>query len=206
MPIEPALSVQVPAGTAPRVNGRLSEGEWNQALALPLSDGGHLYLMHAGGYLYLALRGDPEGVASICHYQDGEVSILHASAGYTTAYYTRDADEWRMRTMIIGSYTMQLPESLWQEQHLEDHGWTASLFDDGDPGEYEYQIDLQGGEPLLAAAYVYGYGDGTFLDYETWPAQTGDDCGRMEIAAIVPDVSRLRFSPESWVKLVMVEE
>ena len=126
--------MNVPRGTAPDVNGKLSDGKLDEARVVPLSDGGQLYLMHTDGYLFLGIRGgEDEGIGSVCYYEDDEVSILHASAGYTIAHYRKGEEDWQLRTMIIGTYTMQLPESLWQDQHLEDYGWTACIFDDGNP-------------------------------------------------------------------------
>jgi hypothetical protein len=206
VPIEPALSLDVPQGTAPRVDGRLSDGEWDEARVVPMSGGGQLHLAHADGYLFLGIRGNEDSIGSVCQYRDGEVSILHASGGYVTFFYGRDAGSWGIRTVIYGSYAMQLPENLWQEQHLEDYGWTASVSDDGDPGEIEYQIAVQGGEAILAVASVYGFGDAAFRYYEAWPALLGDDCGRMELAAEVTDISRLQFYPETWVRIIMVDE
>jgi hypothetical protein len=190
----------------PKIDGRLSDGEWEEAIMVPLTDGGQLYMMHAGGYLFLAIRGDEQSFGSVCRYRNGRVVILHTSASYTTWVYALEADAWLMQSMIIGTYHMQLPESLWQEQHLKDQGWTASTFDDGNPGEIEYQIRVAGAEAILAVASVYGFGDSTLLYYETWPEYLDDDCGRMELATVVPDTSRLQFSPETWVKVVLVED
>ena len=204
--VEPGLMVEIPEGNPPEVDGRLSEGEWDEAVVVSLTDGGQLYMMHAGGYLFLGLLGDGDGIGSVCRYEDGEVSILHASAAMNTYYYAREEDHWRLKSMVIGTYNLQLPESLWQEQHLEDYGWTASVFDDGNAGEYEYQISLEDGEAILAAAYVDGFGENTLLFYELWPGELGDDCGRMEIAAEGLDIGRLQFSPETWVKLIAMED
>jgi hypothetical protein len=190
----------------PTINGRLSEGEWDGARVVPLTNGGQLYLMHADGYLFLGIRGKEESSGSVCQYVAGEVLILHASAGYTTSSYSKGDEDWQLRTMFIGTYYMQLPESLWQDQHLEDYGWTASVFDDGNPGELEYQIAVPEGETVLAVASVFGLGDATFLDFETWPDNLDDDCGRMGLAAEVPDTSSLRFAPEHWARIIMVEE
>jgi hypothetical protein len=206
VPVEPAFSIDVPRGTAPRVDGKLSDGEWDEARVVTMSGGGQLYLMHAAGYLFLGIRGNEDAIGSICQYRDGEVSILHASGGYATFFYGRDAGAWDIRTVIYGSYATQLPESLWQEQHLEDYGWTASVSDDGNPGEIEYQIALQGGEAILAVASVFGFGDAGFLHYEAWPEHLDDDCGRMEVGAEVPDISRLQFYPETWVRIITVGE
>jgi hypothetical protein len=170
-----------------------------------LSNSGELHLLHADGYLYLGISGDEESIASVCQYIAGEVSILHASAGYTTYQYNRTDEDWQLRAMIIGSYYMQFPESLWQEQHLIDHGWTSSLSNNGNRGEYEYQIALPEGDLVLAVASVFGYGESTFLDFETWPDNLNDDCGRMELASETPDLSRLQFTPESWANLIFID-
>jgi hypothetical protein len=203
--IEPALSLEIPHGIAPTVNGRLSEGEWTGAEVVPLSNGGELHLIHADGYLFLGIRGDEESIGSVCHYSAGEISILHASAGYTTYKYNRTDEDWQLRAMIIGSYHMQLPESLWQEQHLIDYGWTSSLSNNGNRNEYEYQIALPEKDLILAVASVFGFGDSTFLDFETWPDNLNDDCGRMELSSVTPDLSRLHFTPETWAKLIFID-
>ena len=203
--VEPALSLEIPEGIAPTVNGRLSEGEWAGARDVPLSEGGELYLLHADGYLFLGISGEEESIGSVCQYAAGEVSILHASAGYITYHYNKADEDWQLRTMITGTYYMQFPENMWQEQHLVDYGWTSSLYDNGNPGEYEYQIALPEGEMILAVASVFGFGDSPFLDYETWPDNIDDACGRMELPSETPDISNLQFAPETWVKLIFID-
>jgi Tol biopolymer transport system component len=66
------LSIEVPVGTAPAINGRFSEGEWTGAKVVPLTGGGQLHLLHADGYLFLGIRAEEHGIGSICHYQTAQ--------------------------------------------------------------------------------------------------------------------------------------
>jgi TolB protein len=201
VPIEPALSIEVPPGDAPTINGRLSEGEWDGAQVVLLTGGGELHLLHADGYLFLGIRGQEPGIGSVCHYQNGKISVMHASAGLNTSIYEQGAQDWDVSTRFYGC-CMDLPETMRRDEQLKDQGWVANLFDKGLPNEMEYQITLGDGDLILAVTYI-------LLDAPTfvwWPKDLDDDCGKLELVEEIPDISHLQFAPETWVKIILLDD
>jgi len=60
------LTVEVPLGTAPRIDGVLSPGEWDGALHVEIDYARHLYMMQSEGYLYLGIDSGTMGYGSSC--------------------------------------------------------------------------------------------------------------------------------------------
>ena len=88
------ITVVVPPGNEAVIDGVLSPDEWGSAIQIDLVDESQLFLMHAGGYLYLGIRAKPEPVTSICVDQIDQVSILHSSAALGTAVYQLGDGVW----------------------------------------------------------------------------------------------------------------
>jgi hypothetical protein len=197
-PIETELSIEVPAGSAPAINGRFSDGEWQGAKVVPLTGGGEMHLLHAEDYLFLGIRGPAHGIGSICHYQNGKISIMHASAGLNTSIYESGTQDWERITAFFGC-CQDLPESMQRDEQLKDQGWVANLVTKGDPNEMEYQIALGEGDIILAVTYILTDSP-TFV---WWPEGLDDDCGKHEITP-GEDGSILQFAPETWVKIIPI--
>jgi Tol biopolymer transport system component len=198
--IETTLSIQVPEGSVPVVDGRFSEGEWDDALVTGLKNAGELMLMHADGYLYLGIRSRAMGFGSICTIEDNQVSILHSSAGLGTAVFERDVEDWRrIRQFSYCCWTANQGEL---DDFLQREGWVASVGTKGVPDEMEYQIKVTDGELTLAVVYI---DDFTFETALYWPDHLDDDCLGL---AMIPDdpPERLLFSPETWVTIIVETE
>ena len=95
-PLAEQVTVSVPLGNPPAIDGTLSPGEWDDAAIELLSDGSELLLMHADGYLYLGIRSATrEAFATNIYVEDNDqVRILHASAALGTAIYQQGTDSW----------------------------------------------------------------------------------------------------------------
>jgi hypothetical protein len=81
------LSVIIPKGETPQLEGHIAAEEWASAHEEKLEGGGSLLLMHDGHDLYIGLRGRPDSTGSICLTRGDEVTILHSSMGVGTAEY-----------------------------------------------------------------------------------------------------------------------
>ena len=125
----PAISV--PQGKPPTIDGNLSPGEWDGAAVETFADGGQLFLMQAGGYLYLAIRADTPGMiaGNIFIERGEEIAILHASAALGTALYQKGTGGWQL---------------------TQEFDWRCRRIDDGQAAQAERQAFLEG-EAWVAA-------------------------------------------------------
>jgi WD40 repeat protein len=194
------LSIQVPGGSTPVIDGSFSEGEWNGALVTDLATAGELMLMHAEGYLYLGIRSRAMGFGSICTIEGDQISILHSSAGLGTAVFERDGEDWRRIRQF--SYCCRGANQSELDGFLQREGWVASIGPRGAPDEMEYQIEVTDDELTFAVVYIDDFSFETPLH---WPDHLDDDC--LGLALIPEDPpERLSFSPETWVTIVFTTE
>jgi hypothetical protein len=197
--------IAVPAGSEAIIDGVLMPEEWEDAIELDMEEGYQLFLMHAGGYLYIGVRGKPEPVTSICLDQGKEVSILHSSAAIGTALYelghgvwdlVRDF-EWCCRET---DNSPQAKESL--SRHLQEEGWTANNGLTGVQEEVEYQILLPGDSMRLA---VNSIGQPNYRTVHSWPGNLVDDCSRLSmITGPIPEEAQ--FSIGGWAALSISDD
>lgn len=198
--VDRALSLEVPQGPIPAIDGNFSEGEWDSALRTELTNGGEMMLMHNEGYLYLGILSRDMGFGSICTVEGDQVSVLHSSAGLGTAIFERDGDDW-LRVQQFDYCCWGATESM-LDGILRRDGWIASVGTRGNPQEMEYKIALIDGSLTLAVVYI---DDFSFEEALYWPAHLDDDC--LGLALIPEDPpERLLFSPETWVTVFATEE
>jgi WD40 repeat protein len=202
--VKPSMSVEVPKGNTPVIDGTMGPDEWAGALVETLSghDGYELHLMHAEDYLYLGFRGPSEGIGSLCLYKDDVVTVLHSSAGLGYYRYVKEGTIWQqtrdlMSTACCGD-TYHSPEL---DAHLSREGWLASTYYRGNPREMEYQIALDDGELVLAVAYLLSP---DFESFAWWPQHLDDDCGWVGTPSNTEKTAQ--FSFENWVKILAVED
>jgi hypothetical protein len=141
--------LQVHAGIAPVIDGRLEDGEWDDAVALQLAETSTLYVKHAGGFLYVAVRERTRSqvVGNVYVARAGEVLILHASHALGTAVYVRDGEAWSLdrpftwACRALGFADVAIAE---RASFLAGHGWLASVVRLGVTEQMEYQIAIDG--------------------------------------------------------------
>ncbi len=68
-------SIEVPVGRPAVIDGVPEAGEWDDAVAVPLSGGGEVQLKHDGHDLFVSIRGQGLGSASL-DLADGSLSEL----------------------------------------------------------------------------------------------------------------------------------
>jgi len=145
-------SFWVPAGDAPIVDGRLDDGEWDDALALSLGEDVVLFAKHVDGFLYLGVRGQTRSqiVGNVHIARGDEVRILHASHALGSAVYVRDGEAWRLsRPFVWKCRALGFADSAVEQRSafLEEQGWLASVVRLGLSENMEYQIAIEG-EPM----------------------------------------------------------
>lgn len=201
-PEEKDLAIVVPPGNEATIDGVLSPDEWESAIQINLVDEGQLFLMHAGGYLYLGIKARPEPVTSICVDQSGQVSILHSSAALGTSIYQQGDTIWEQIKDFEWCCrdTTDSPQAQEARQtHLVKDGWVASNGRMGNPEEVEYQIAMPDDSLRLAVASI---GAPNYSSVISWPEELVDDCSSLDmIGGPIPE--QAQFSVEEWITLTI---
>jgi hypothetical protein len=198
------LTVAVPPGNPPTLDGTLSPGEWESARREKFSNGSELLPMQNGGYLYLGVRVNLHTIWSIYLDRGDEVAVLHSSGSLGTAVYKRTGSGWqRTRTFAWTLQDKSNSETAQQQrkQFLEKEGWLASLGTMSKPEEVEFQLAMPRGSLRLAVAFPW---PPRFDKAALWPVGLDDDARNIDL--LESDApARAQFSPERWA-VVMVEQ
>jgi hypothetical protein len=141
-------TLAVPFGTAPTLDGVLSESEWGDAIELPLADDTSLFVKHANGFLYLGVRTAPgvQVVGNVYIARGDTVEILHASHALGPATYRLEQGVWSLETPFVfscralGFSDAAVAEREW---FLEENGWLATVVNLGAPEDMEYRIAIE---------------------------------------------------------------
>ncbi len=208
------LAIEVPTGNPPTLDGVLSPGEWFSATQQEFTDGGDLYLMQNGGYLYLGIHENIEGLTttSVFIEYDDKISVKHSSGSLGTAIFTHSNDGW----LLIQSFQWSLygvtsnteADQQQREAFLEGNGWLANLGSMTAIQEIEYQIAMPDGPFRVAVAYLKPSNSDKAA---WWPANLADDCRKIELLQANIPVNLdtpylLQFAPETWATITPTSE
>lgn len=194
--------IQVPKGKAITLDGKLSDGEWADALRLNLTQGGQLLLKYDGTHLLVGMKGAKEGWGHLYVTDGKDIHVLHASAALGSAIYRQEPGHvWQ----LVTPFKWELRDRSLSEQavaaraaYLEANGWVATTSRMGEPGEVEYKIAgrfKQGQEMIFAAAYIT---DPKAIQH--WPSSLHDDSLKPELVTGPPPAT-LKFDQMTWAKL-----
>ncbi len=195
-----AKSMTVPRGTAPVLDGTLSEGEWGDALRIPLNDQAHFLLKHADGFLFLGIQATTMGTGSLLLVVGEEVHVLHASAALGTAIYAREGEVWDLRQDFVWQCrTLGFSNYAQNERarFLGQNGWLGTIGYLGAPTQSEYQI-AWGDEPLIL---LFLFLEGTDpLQLLSWPL-TPEAASPYLTLITGPMPTEIRCSLSDWATL-----
>lgn len=185
---------------APRVDGVFATEEWTSARREPLQGGGEVLWIARGDRLYIGLRGEGRGIASLClHAAEDRVDILHASAALGTATYRLRDGVWSLekgfKWEVRDSPNEGAAANAEAEAFQKTNGWLGSSNHQGS-STWEFEIERP------AHGWRLGF---NFLAIEpmttaSWPADMGDDCPLVPLAQGNPPPTA-RFSPERWARI-----
>jgi hypothetical protein len=163
--------VKVPRGSAPVIDGRIVNAEWQGAAVERLANGLDVRLRHDGKDLFVAVSSSANGFPSVCAARVDTVRVLHASAALGAVMYTRSGDAWSSRdtAFIYSMRSVDTTARARQERqaYREAHGWVASTARMGNLRNHEFQISLgrfDSNRPRIAIGYYRN--DGPQV---TWP-------------------------------------
>jgi formylglycine-generating enzyme required for sulfatase activity len=199
------IAVAVPQGLPPVIDGTIAPEEWESARRELFADGSELFLMHAGGYLYLSIRASTPGmiVGNIFVERGSEIAILHSSAALGTAVYRKGADAWQqVRDFSWSCRDTGASEAAQAERaaFLRTEHWVAANAQMGIPSELEYQIEASEGTMLLAVVFLRASDPNEKIP---WPTDLEDDCIKPTPGGL-PE--QMDFSPGQWGTLTFVIE
>jgi len=165
------VSLHIPEGSAPVLDGCLGLGEWTDAIDLPLGDTCTLLAKHASGFLFLGIRAQTGSqiVGNVYVSRDSEVRILHASHALGTATYVQADGTWSLdRSFAWACRRLGFTDSALAERSafLDESDWLASVVRLGPPHHMEYQIAIHG-EPMQMLFRFDLHGSTTPI--LTWP-------------------------------------
>lgn len=198
LPADDDPDLTIPATPAPMLDGKIGDGEWEQALKQDLTGGGHLYLQHNGDHLYVAMHGVEPGWGHVYLLDGDSLRVLHASAALGMAVYTKGSDlssnlsrtfVWEMRDPELTATAMAT-----RTAYLEKHGWVATTGVMGTPEIVEYQIDkrLLTSASVLALVYAATPENPLF-----WPSSLQDATLNADLVRGTPP-DNLAFDISRW--------
>lgn len=79
----------MPVGTPVALDGLFSPGEWDLGLRQEFTDGGELFLIQDGCYLYLGIHENFDGLTATSVFMEygSKISVFHASGSLGTATF-----------------------------------------------------------------------------------------------------------------------
>jgi len=202
---------QIPMGTAAVLDGVMSADEWSDAARWEFTGGEGVYVKRDSVYLYVGLRAQKGGFASIAISKGNTVRILHSSTATITALYEGDdSGNWHLARAfesVDGTWDAGSPrprpdseaEGLKQE-HLSTYSWLASTVSSGTPNEMEFQVSLdliERGQSYMSVVLYQHQGDVRFAHS---PPGLSDGSMNQELVR-GGSPATLNFRPDSWTLL-----
>jgi len=200
-------AIVVPGCPAPTLDGTVSPEEWSRAKVVTLAGGAELRMMHAAGYLYLALRPKRYPVVNACFERGTAIMVAHTSGSLGTAVYERVANGLYATTgwteWCCGDSTATPALTAAIDAYLVRRGWTAPNGFLGVPEDMEIKIAMPDNRLRLALTYV---GAADMADGGSWPGSVfpvglADGCSDRALLTVGPP-SRTNFAPERWATIV----
>jgi len=210
LPVVRTETLIIPKGTGITIDGRMGDGEWSDGLQVEFIGGAILKIKQDGQYLYLYIKGETPGVASLGIHARGSTEILHASAGLITAKYVQEGERWRQiepfRSEKQDAVNRQANHPASMAKNLEVYGWCATIlpraippdFDTSLATEYKISLDLlENGASSLSVAFFQRTARRP-LAYA--PAGLADDSLNTSMVKGT-NHEYLDFRPDTWMRL-----
>jgi hypothetical protein len=140
-----------------RIDGVISEGEWDSAKEYELSGGGKVKLKQQQSILYVAIQANKKAWTHIYLSSGDTLAVLHASAALGRATYVKNGDRWHP----VQSFEWALREKEYNDDlaakqvlHYRQFGWVANNNNMNDDRVFEFQLDLSRWTKPLSFACV----------------------------------------------------
>lgn len=188
-----AATLDVPRAAAPVIDGAIVADEWKGAVRVELTNGGHALLKHDAKFLYVAITGPRNGIASLCMPEGHDVYVLHASAALGTAVFkdgraTREFVWTNRDTKDVAARDKFLAADHWFGNATPPNAMSPIR---------EMQIELRGRDeiPLTIAFMSIARNEEPGIHF--WPAGLDDACASIDLAAGKTE-GTLTFDRAKW--------
>lgn len=201
-----AQIVKIPYGNNVKIDGNLDEIEWANALHEEFVGGELILFQHDLKFLYLGIRGEKGGFASVCLFNEDTVYVLHSSLGLITAKYVRDNNQWRQ----IHEFRSEAQSKIGKIQNidhqmelsLKEYGWFANTlnFSNSNDDEKEYILSLKKlkrGKSKISIVFFQHAGS---IQFAHAPKGLADGSLNSELVR-GGNVKFLSFDPNSWITI-----
>jgi hypothetical protein len=198
-------------GSTPVLDGVMSADEWSDAARLEFIGGEGVYVKRDSDFLFVGLRAQKGGFASIGISKENTIRILHSSTATITALYESGvSDAWHLAhafESVDGTWDPGSPrprpdteaEEL-KQRHLSTYSWLATTVSYGNPNEMEFQISLSLIEPGQSHISIVYYQHGGDVRFAHSPPGLSDGSLSQELVR-GGSPETLDFRPESWTLL-----
>jgi hypothetical protein len=203
----PRAEVTAPRGSVPRIDGVFAQGEWADAAILELGATKKVLLKHDDDNLYVAL--DAPGGDLFFHTTDRVRQIHSSFALGSKEYAPGEGGLWSFASKSpIALHGLQKEPAEKIEtalsEHLETHGWAASLIPMGNPYQTEFVVSFEwlgvaGGDaelgPLHLPRMATQHTGGPPHMRPTWPTGLAFDAEAFQFGR---KVERVAFDVANW--------
>ena len=200
-----AQTVKIPIGSSVKIDGILEKEEWLNAIKQEFIGGESILFQHDSKFLYLGIRGEKGGFASVCVLYEDTIYVCHTSMGLITAKYVREKNQW-VQTHEFRSETQHEIGELQNiddkmKLSLKEYGWFANTLNYGNTNEKEYKISLNKFKKSSTSISIVFYQHSGKIQFAHAPSDLSDGSMNSELVR-GGNVKYLSFNPNSWLKIV----
>jgi len=203
--ISNAQTLKIPEGSSIKIDGIMEKEEWLDAAEQEFIGGKTILLQRDSKFLYLGIRGEKGGFASVCVLRGDTIDVYHSSMGLITAKYVKENSKWvqvhefRSEAQSRIGKLKNLEEKM--ELSIKEYGWFANTLQNGNTDEKEYIISLNNFRTNSISVSVVFFQHAGKIQFAHAPAGLSD--GSM-ISDMVRggNIKHLNFDPSTWMKIV----
>ena len=198
-------TIHVPSGSSVSIDGTIGSDEWRGAVQSKFPGGKSLKFKHNDNFLYIAIKGNMGGFASIALLENENIKILHSSTRLITATYVKKENFWLLDQEFQSLPNAKRNEPVIEERQLDQFGWSANLVSQGSPKETELKIKLTKFINSELKISIVFFQFRAQEKYAHMPASLND--GSLDRSLIEGGkVGKLKFDPNSWLTLKVVQK
>ena len=199
-----AQTVIVPKGGSVKIDGILEKEEWLNAIKQEFIGGESILFQHDSEFLYLGIRGEKGGFASVCLLREDTIYVCHTSMGLITAKYIREKNRWEQthefRSEIQHKIGKLQNNDNKKKLSIKEYGWFANTLNYGNSNEKEYKISQNKFKKSTASISIVFYQHSGKIQFAHAPSNLSDGSMNSELVR-GGNVKYLSFKPNSWLKI-----
>jgi hypothetical protein len=197
-------TVNIPRGNSVKIDGIMEKEEWGNAINQEFIGGEGILFQHDTEFLYLGIRGEKGGFASVCVLYEDSIYVFHSSMGLITAKYVREESRW-LQTLEFRS---EIQHKIGKVENTDDkmklslkeYGWFANIITHGNTNEIEYKISLKKFKENNTYISIVFFQHAGKIQFAHAPSGLSDGSMNSEMVR-GGNVKYLSFNIDSWLYL-----